>query len=133
MTSPNFMVIVLQLVKLHGEGGAKFIPPAVLDSKKPGLFRVKGMSNQIGNRPITYTLQPWCASVSPCLHYLWASLHIVHCVQLATHLRNATDFFQFNFNSSISHDVNQCSPCLHCLLGQFKTLCITCYTLTKCH
>ena len=131
MTSPSFMVINLQIGKLHGGGGAESIPPAVLDSKKPGLFRVKGMSNQIGNRPITHSLQPWCASVSPCLHYLLGQL--THCVQPATHLRSVIDFFRFNFNSFISHDVHQCSPCLHCLLGQLKTLCTTCYTLVKCH
>ena len=39
MTSPNFMVIGLQIRKLHR--GAESAPPAVLDSKKPGLFRVK--------------------------------------------------------------------------------------------
>ena len=39
MTSPNFMVIGFQIRKLHR--GAESAPPAVLDSKKPGLFRVK--------------------------------------------------------------------------------------------
>ena len=40
MTLPNFMVIGLQIWKLHR--GAEFAPPlAVQDSKKPGLFRVK--------------------------------------------------------------------------------------------
>ena len=41
MTSPNFMVIGLQIRKLHRGGGIRPPPPAVLDSKKPGLFRVK--------------------------------------------------------------------------------------------
>ena len=41
MMSPNFMVIGLQIGKLHRAGGIR-PPPAVLDSKKPGLFRVKG-------------------------------------------------------------------------------------------
>ena len=40
MTSPNFMVIGLQIRKLH-RGAESAPPPAVLDSKKPGLFRVK--------------------------------------------------------------------------------------------
>ena len=35
------LVIGLQMRKLHGGGGAESAPPAVLDSKKPGLFRVK--------------------------------------------------------------------------------------------
>ena len=39
MTSPNFIVIGLQIEKLHR--GAESPPPDVLDSKKPGLFRVK--------------------------------------------------------------------------------------------
>ena len=34
------MVIGLQIRKLHKGGGGEN-PPAVLDSKKPGLFRVK--------------------------------------------------------------------------------------------
>ena len=38
MTSPNFMVIGLQIRKLHR--GWNPPAPAVLDSKKPGLFRV---------------------------------------------------------------------------------------------
>ena len=41
MTSPNFMVIGFQIRKLHGGGGQNPALPAVLDSKKPGLFRVK--------------------------------------------------------------------------------------------
>ena len=42
MTSPNFMVIGLQIGKLHrGAESARPPPPAVLDSKKLGLFRVK--------------------------------------------------------------------------------------------
>ena len=37
-----FMVIGLQRWKLHRGAGAESAPrPAVLDSKKPGLFRVK--------------------------------------------------------------------------------------------
>ena len=40
MTSPNFMVIGFQIRKLH-RGAESAPPPAVLDSKKPGLFRVK--------------------------------------------------------------------------------------------
>ena len=41
MTSPNFMVIGLQIRKLHREAESTPPPPAVLDFKKPGLFRVK--------------------------------------------------------------------------------------------
>ena len=41
MTSPNFMVIGLQIRKLHRGAESAPPPPAVLDSKKPGLFRVK--------------------------------------------------------------------------------------------
>ena len=37
------------------------------------------MSNQTGNQAITRTLQPWCASVSPCLHYLLGQLKIHTC------------------------------------------------------
>ena len=37
------MVIGLQIWKLHRGGGIRPLPPAVLDSKKPGLFRVKMM------------------------------------------------------------------------------------------
>ena len=40
MTSPNFMVIGLQIRKLNG-GGGRVESLTVLDSKKPGLFRVK--------------------------------------------------------------------------------------------
>ena len=40
MTSTNFMVIGFQIRKLHRGGGIR-PPPAVLDSKRPGLFRVK--------------------------------------------------------------------------------------------
>ena len=43
MTSPNFMVIGFQIRKLHR--GAESAPPAVLDSKKPGLFRVNIRTN----------------------------------------------------------------------------------------
>ena len=39
MTPPNFMVIGLQIGKLHI--GVESIPPALPDSEKPGLFRVK--------------------------------------------------------------------------------------------
>ena len=47
MTSPNLMVIGLQIRKLDGGGGGRNLPPqAVLDSKKPGLFRVKDSGQQ---------------------------------------------------------------------------------------
>ena len=39
MKAPNFMVIGLQIEKLHR--GMKSPPPALPDSEKPGLFRVK--------------------------------------------------------------------------------------------
>ena len=42
------MVIGLQIGKLHG-GGAEWGPPAVPDSKKPGLFRVKSGKLSLGN------------------------------------------------------------------------------------
>ena len=47
MTSPNFMVIGLQIRKLH-RGAESAPPPAVLDSKKPGLFRVNDYCAKIG-------------------------------------------------------------------------------------
>ena len=41
MTPPNFMVIGLQIGKLHGGGGGIHHPPLALpDSEKPGLFTV---------------------------------------------------------------------------------------------
>ena len=43
MTSPNFMVIGLQIRKLHRGGAPPFL--ALLDSKKPGLLRVKVWSD----------------------------------------------------------------------------------------
>ena len=39
------MVIRLQIGKLHSR--AKFRPPVLLDSEKPGLFRVKDSSVQV--------------------------------------------------------------------------------------
>ena len=41
MTSPNFIVIGLQIGKLHRGAESALPPPAVLDSKKPSLFRVQ--------------------------------------------------------------------------------------------
>ena len=51
MTAPNFMVIGLQIGKLHG-GGIR--PPALSDSEKSALFRVK---NERGERLIS--LEGW--------------------------------------------------------------------------
>ena len=39
------MVIGCQIGKLHRGGGAESAPRAVLDSKNPGLFRVKQMGS----------------------------------------------------------------------------------------
>ena len=48
MTSPNFMVIGLQIGKLRKGGGRNLSPlPAVLDSKKHGLFRLNCYKNAI--------------------------------------------------------------------------------------
>ena len=54
MTSPNFMVIGLQIRKLH-RGGHNPPPLAVLDSKKPDLFRVKRALNKHNIKATFYT------------------------------------------------------------------------------
>ena len=43
MMSPNFMVIGLQIGKLHGGGGGGIRPPAVPDFEKPGMFGVNSV------------------------------------------------------------------------------------------
>ena len=50
MTSPNFMVIGFQIRKLHRGAESAPPPPAVLDSKKPGLFRVKTGTVRYNNK-----------------------------------------------------------------------------------
>ena len=52
MTSPNFMVIGLQIGKLH-RGADSVPPPAVLDCKKLGLFRVKSGFRRMNPRQYT--------------------------------------------------------------------------------
>ena len=53
MTSPNFMVIGLQIGKLHRGGGRIPSPLAVLDCKKLGLFRVKSGFRRMNPRQYT--------------------------------------------------------------------------------
>ena len=59
MTLPNFMVIGLQNKEITQGGGIRPppSPPAVLDSKKPGLFRVNIIWCSVHIERVAFVLQ----------------------------------------------------------------------------